>query len=103
MKLNVAGALIMLILEYFVLLRLYTRSKSLQVISLIVAPLMVLVASGLVQSGDPVKLFLVFVAMEIPLSLIGYKLTPDASLLARVAVAASFGVTSSLVGRAVTL
>ena len=103
MKLNVAGALIMLILEYFVLLRLYTRTQSLQVISLIVAPLMVLVASGLVQSGDPVKLFWAFVLMEVPLSLIGYKLTPDASFFARVVVAASFGVASSLMGQAVNL
>ncbi len=103
MNLNVRGALVMLFLEYFVLLRLYKRTPSLQVISLIVAPLMVLVANGIVSSGDPIKLFAVFALMEIPLSLIGYKLTPDASILARVLVAASFGVTSSLIGKSMSL
>jgi hypothetical protein len=98
--LNVAGAIVMVLFEYFVLLKLYTRSKTLQIISLIVAPLMVLFANGLVGQ-DPVKLFIVFALIEIPLSLIGYKITPDASILSRVIVATSFGVTSSLIGQSI--
>lgn len=98
-RLNIKGAVVMLILEYFVLLRLYTRSKRLQVISLIVAPAMVIIANYFVQT--PAKLFLAFLAMELPLSLAGYKITPDASILERMVVASAFGVTSSLVGRAI--
>jgi hypothetical protein len=94
MYLNWRGALIMLFLEYFVLLRVYQRSKHLQIISLFVAPLMILIAGALV-GRDPVKLFFVFALMEIPLSLIGYKITPDASILERVIIASSFGVVAS--------
>jgi hypothetical protein len=99
MNLNVKGAVVMLFLEYFVLLNLYKRSQSLQVISLIVAPLMILVASYFAGDSVP-KLFLAFVLMEIPLSLIGYKITPDASFIERLIVASSFGVTASLIGKA---
>lgn len=98
-RLNIKGAVVMLLLEYFVLLRLYTRTRRLQVISLIVAPLMILIANYFVVT--PAKLFLAFVAMELPLSLIGYKITPDASIIERVVVASAFGVTSSLIGRAI--
>ena len=37
------SALVMFMLEYFVLLKLYKRSKKLQDVSLVVAPLMILV------------------------------------------------------------
>ena len=96
---NWKGALVMLFFEYFVLLRLYKRSKNLEVISLAVAPLMVLLATSLAQ--DPVSLFFIFALMEVPLSLMGYKITPDASILERVLVAASFGVTSSMIGKVI--
>lgn len=99
MNLNIKGAIVMLLFEYFVLLRLYQRSQSLEIISLIVAPLMILVASYFAGS-DPVKLFVAFILMEIPLSLVGYKLTPDATFIQRLIVASSFGVTASLVGKA---
>ena len=39
----------------------------------------------------PVQLFVAFILMELPLSLKGYKITPDASLLERLVVASSFG------------
>ena len=96
---NWKGALVMLFFEYFVLLRLYKRSKNLEVISLAVAPLMVLLATSLAR--DPVSLFFVFALMEVPLALMGYKITPDASILERVLVAASFGVTSSMIGKVI--
>jgi hypothetical protein len=96
--LNIKGAIVMLAFEYFVLLRLYRRSAYLEVISLIVAPLMVLIANYFFST--PAKLFAAFVAMELPLSLMGYKITPDASILERVIVASAFGVTSSLIGKA---
>ena len=99
MDLNVKGALVMLFLEYFVLLNLYKRSESLQLISLVVAPLMIILASYFVGT-DPVKLFVAFILMEIPLSLVGYELTPDASFIERLVVASSFGVSASLIGKA---
>jgi hypothetical protein len=89
----------MLLLEYFVLLRLYKRSKSLQVISLIVAPLMVLVANMFAET--PIRLFIVFALMELPLALNGYEIVPDASILERIVVASAFGVSSSLIGKAI--
>ena len=95
--LNFKGAIVMLLLEYFVLLRLYKRSKSLEMISLVVAPLMILVANYFAVT--PVQLFIAFIIMELPLSLKGYKITPDASLLERLVVASTFGVTASLVGK----
>jgi hypothetical protein len=95
--LNVKGAIVMLILEYFVLLRLYRRTHSLEMISLVVAPAMILLANYFAET--PVKLFLAFLIMELPLSLYGYKLTPEASLLERLVVASTFGVTASLIGK----
>ena len=99
MRLNWKGAIVMLLLEYFVLLRLYKRSKSLQVISLIVAPLMVLVANMFAET--PIRLFIVFALMELPLALNGYEIVPDASILERIVVASAFGVSSSLIGKAI--
>jgi len=95
--LNVKGAIVMLILEYFVLLRLYRRTQSLEMISLVVAPAMILLANYFAET--PVKLFLAFLIMELPLSLYGYKLTPEASLHERLVVASTFGVTASLIGK----
>ena len=43
--LNFKGALVMVLFEYFVLLRLYRRSHALEMISLVVAPLMILLAN----------------------------------------------------------
>lgn len=98
-QLNIKGALVMFFLEYFVLLRLYRRSESLEVISLVVAPLMILIANYFAKT--PAQLFAAFALMELPLSVIGYKITPDATILERVLVASSFGVTASLIGRAI--
>ena len=77
-------------MEYFVLLRVYKRSQKLEMISLIIAPLMVLIASA-VAGRNIIKLFLVFA-----LSINGYKITPDASILERIIVATSFGIVSSI-------
>ena len=95
--LNFKGAIVMLLLEYFVLLRLYKRTPSLELVSLIVAPLMILVANYFAVT--PVQLLIAFVLMELPLSLKGYKITPDASLLERLVVASTFGVTASMIGK----
>ncbi len=94
---NFKGAIVMLLLEYFVLLRLYKRTQSLELISLVVAPLMILIANYFAVT--PVQLFVAFILMELPLSLKGYKITPDASLLERLVVASSFGVSASLIGK----
>ena len=95
--LNFKGAIVMFLLEYFVLLKLYKRTKFLQFVSLIVAPLMILFANYFAET--PVQLFVAFILMELPLSLNGYKITPDASLLERLVVASTFGVTASLIGK----
>ena len=95
MNLNWRGAFIMFLLDYFVLLRVYKRSQKLEMVSLFIAPLMVLIASA-VAGKNIIKLFIVFALMELPLSIIGYDITPDASILERVIVATSFGVVSSI-------
>lgn len=89
-------AAVMFLLEYFVLLRVYKRSPELQRISLFVAPLMA-VGSYLIgrhvlkRDPKPAEIFLIVMALELPLSLRGYKLTPDAAIWERLLVAGSFG------------
>ena len=46
-----------------------------------------------------ILIFLLIAFMEMPLSLLGYSLEPEASLVERVIVAASFGLVSYLIGR----
>jgi hypothetical protein len=60
---------------------------------------MVLVAN--VFAETPIRLFIVFALMELPLALNGYKIVPDASILERIVVASAFGVSSSLIGKAI--
>jgi len=50
-------------------------------------------------AATPVQLFIAFILMELPLSLMGYKITPDASILERLVVASTFGVTASMIGK----
>lgn len=106
-KLAITSAAVMLILEYTVLLELFKRTSRLERISLVVAPLMIIVAhyiAHLLQIHtdffvkdriDNVALFIAFALLELPLSLYGYKITPDASVLERVVVATTFGVAST--------
>ena len=115
LNLALASAAVMLILEYTVLLDLYRRSPRLERISLVVAPLMIIVAqyiAHLLQTHtnffvkdriDNVALFIAFALLELPLSLYGYKLTPDASVLERVIVATTFGVASSNIALAILI
>jgi hypothetical protein len=96
----------MFLFEYFVLIQVYKRSKNLEVISLIVAPLMIVVALYLslwINKGkfNPFILFLVLVLLELPLSLYGYKITPDASVIERIIVAGSFGVVSVIIAKCI--
>jgi hypothetical protein len=107
------SALIMFILEYFVLLRVYKRSKTLEKISLIVAPIMIVIAimiTNFIQTLllnqrrepiNPLLLFIVLVLLELPLSLYGYELTPDASIPERLVVAGSVGVVVVLIAQGI--
>ena len=98
-KAAVAG-LVMLLLEYFVLLRIYKRSSSLHNISLILAFTMMFIGVFIVEYMYKIKkikipaisyVFIFVVLMEIPLSYIGYDLEPEAAFWERLIVAGSFG------------
>jgi len=66
-------------------------------ISLVVAPLMILLANYF--ASTPTQLFIAFLIMELPLSLYGYNISPNASVIERLVVASTFGVTASLIGK----
>jgi len=88
--------IIMLILEYFVLLRLYKRDSSLHTISLVLATAMAISAvliGYFFRKKMPTifEIFIIVVLMELPLSIKGYKITPDATILERMVVAGVFG------------
>lgn len=114
LKLALVSALVMLILEYTVLIRVYKRSPRLEKISLFAAPMMIIIAqyiAHILQTNtnlfakdriDNVALFIAFSLLEIPLSLIGYKIEPDATLLERVVVASAFGVASTTIASSIT-
>jgi hypothetical protein len=105
-RLAVLSAIVMLILEYTVLLRVYRRSHYLEQVSLFVAPAMMvggLFIADFLQTYTPffaknrvdnLALFISFALIELPLALYGYDLKPDISVVERVAVATSFGVGS---------
>lgn len=106
------SALVMFLFEYFVLVRLYKRSKSLQTLSYIVAPLMIVIAMWItlfiqryfnITPGriNPLVLFVVLILLELPLSLYGYEITPNASILERMVVAGSFGTAAVLIANAI--
>jgi hypothetical protein len=105
------SALVMFLFEYFVLVKLYKRSKSLQAISYFVAPLMIVVALWVtlfIQRKlnitptriNPLLLFIILILFELPLSLYGYEITPNASILERMVVAGTFGTASVLIASA---
>lgn len=111
--LYLTSAIVMLLLEYFVLLRLYQRSKQLRTISLIVAPIMIIVGLWItiflqdrLQLGSKSRvnvllLFVVIFLLELPLSIYGYEIKPDASILERCIVVATFGTVSVLIAQSV--
>ena len=119
LSLYLLSALIMFLLEYFVLLRIYKRSPSLQKISLVVAPMMIILAlflTDLISTNfinpkssskvssmnfNPLLLFIILVLLELPLSLYGYELTPNASIPERLVVAGSVGVVVVLVAQGI--
>ncbi len=97
------SALVMFILEYFVLLNLYKRSQKLQNISLVVAPLMILVGYYLFKTfmkREPslAEYFLTICLLELPLAIRGYDIKPDAKIWERLLVAGSFGMVSYGIG-----
>jgi len=113
LKLAFVSAIVMFLFEYFVLLKVYKRSQKLQTISLIFAPLMIVIAqyiAHLLQTYtnlyvktrvDPIALFVAFALLELPLSIMGYDITPNASILERVVVASGFGVVATIVGQGI--
>lgn len=112
-KLAIISAVVMFVLEYFVLLKIYKRSKKLENISLIFAPSMIIIAqyiAHLLQQNtnlfekdriNPIALFIAFGLLELPLATYGYELTPNASILERVVVASGFGVVSTIIGQSI--
>jgi uncharacterized membrane protein YkvI len=112
-KLALISAIVMFILEYFVLLKVYKRSKKLETISLIFAPLMIIIAqyiAHLIQSNtnifdktriNPLVLFLSFALLELPLAYNGYEISPNASILERVIIASGFGTVSTIIGQSI--
>lgn len=104
LALYILSGIIMFLFEYFILLRVYKRSINLQLISLVVAPLMIVLALYLslwFNKGkfNPFILFVFLILFETPLSLYGYKITPDASVIERMIVAGSFGVVSVIIAK----
>ena len=112
-KLALISAIVMFILEYFVLLRVYKRSKKLETISLIFAPSMIIITqyiAHLIQSNtnifdktriNPIVIFLSFALLEFPLAYNGYDITPNASILERVVIASGFGTVSTIIGQSI--
>lgn len=113
LKLAFVSAVVMIILEYTVLLVLYKRSAKLEKVSLVVAPVMVVLGqyiAHLLQTYtnffakdrvDNIALFIAYALIELPLSMYGYKITPDASILERIIVASTFGIASTNIGQAI--
>lgn len=98
------SAFVMLLLEYFVLLKLFRRNKYLEKISLFVAPLMVLAGyfiSKKILKREPTiaEFFLFITLLELPLALKGYDITPDAKVWERMIVAGTFGAFSYSIGK----
>lgn len=112
-KLALISAIIMFILEYFVLLRVYKRSRKLEIISLIFAPLMIIIAqyiAHIIQSNtnifdksriNPIVLFISFAILEFPLAYNGYEITPNASISERIIVASGFGTISTIIAQSI--
>ena len=97
------SAFVMFILEYFILLKLFKRSKKLEKISLIVAPLMVLTGYYIFKfifKREPTlgEFFTTISILELPLALKGYDIEPDANVWERMTVAGVFGTFSYAMG-----
>jgi hypothetical protein len=103
---------VMVMFELFVLMRVFTRPASLYWPSLILAPLIAVMAIRLAPllsevlpsiytttRFDFAAVFVVAVLLETPLSIIGYPITPPASFLERLVVAGSFAVVVSMTGK----
>lgn len=110
-SLYIVSALVFLFFEYFFLLKLYRRSKTLETISLIVAPIITVIGlwiSLFIQKQlnitpgrlNPIVLFVVFASLELPLSIYGYEIQPNASILERIIVVGTFGTASVLIANA---
>jgi hypothetical protein len=117
-SLYLLSGLVMILLEALILLRVYKRSKTLEIISLIVAPLMIIFALWLTlwiqrkwlgngKKGNNsiqvnyILLFVILALIELPLSLYGYEITPNASIPERMIVAGSVGVAAVLIAQGI--
>jgi hypothetical protein len=108
------SAIVMILFELGVLMRIFTRSASLFWPSVILAPtiavLALRIAPALAGTSaflfsrtrlDYAAVFLVAVLLELPLSLIGYTIDPPAKLLERLVVAGSFAVVSVMTAKSI--
>lgn len=93
-------SIVMGILEAFILTQEYKRPF--YYTSIIVATLMAGIGSFLSRSyfteKIPTIMFFIIVLFELPLSLYGYPLEPEANLLERLVIAGSFGAVSYVIG-----
>lgn len=113
LNLTIISAFIYWLFEYFVLLKVYTRSKKIQVNSLIVGPSQLILAlyiSHFFQTYtnlfiktrvNPIALFIAFTLVELPFSIKGYEVTPNASILERVILGSAFAVVATIVGQSI--
>jgi hypothetical protein len=108
-KLAITSAVVMFLFEWIVLLNLYKRNNKLKIISLIVAPIFIIIAQLITyllsKSSSRLNiplLFTVLALIELPLSIYGYELTPNASVIERILVAASVGTVVTLISQLIT-
>lgn len=107
------SALVMVLFELGVLIRLFKRADwlfypslaiagTMAVLSLRIAPALASVSSLFTQTRlDYAAVFLVSVLIEIPLSLSGYNVDPPAKFLERLVVAGSFAVVSVMTAKSI--
>ena len=106
------SAAVMVMFELVVLMRVFTRPAFLFWPSLVLAPLIAVMAIRLAPLLSEVlptiytttrldfaAVFVVAVLLETPLSIIGYPITPPASFLERLIVAGSFAVVVSMTAK----
>ena len=96
----------MLFLEYFVLIRLYDRDPKIKLYSLFIVFFMSIISVVLgrfIFKKYPTitQIFFVIMYMELPFSLYGYKLEPNASILERMIVSGVFGAYSYALSEAI--
>jgi hypothetical protein len=99
-SISIFSSIVMGILEAFILTQEYKRPF--YYTSIIVATLMAGIGTFLSRTffkeKIPTIMFLIIVLFELPLSLYGYPLEPEANLFERLIIAGSFGAVSYIIG-----